>query len=91
MRKAAGDAWHVDALDRDPPAGRAQALLAPVRCQQGPAARVVFLVHRSLPWRDWTGAVSATLIGAGRTARTCVVQIIGRPARRLEPDRATSD
>lgn len=38
-----------------------------------------------LGYGDWTGAAAATLIGAGRTARTCVEQIIGRPARKPEP------
>lgn len=41
-----------------------------------------------LGYGEWTGAAAATLIGAGRTARTCVEQIIGRPARRPEPNHA---
>lgn len=35
-----------------------------------------------LGYGDWTGTASATLIGAARTARTCVGEILGRPARR---------
>ncbi len=35
-----------------------------------------------LGYGDWTGSASATLVGAGRTARQCVERIIGRPARR---------
>ncbi|MBW0105871.1 ArsO family NAD(P)H-dependent flavin-containing monooxygenase [Pseudonocardia sp. KRD291] len=35
-----------------------------------------------LGYGDWTGTASATLIGAARTARTCVTEILGRPARR---------